>query len=227
MIFDFSIQAFPGRITYISAFLWPATLAGILSLGLVGIAGWMLLRKKRKTHKPARTPARKSPVNYDDLLTTLKTRNGRIQSLLFAGSSLKDLPVNIPVNIAVRLAKQHTCLLIDLDLKRNAVARVFDLEMTDANGVFKPGSYATPLEKLFVWPARNFEQLRQMNLRLLLEGAAKKYDYVLIYAPYLTTLPDRRQVAACAQQAIAFTGRNGTVLMKLLEQCNCKVLEEL
>lgn len=208
---------------------WPAALAGILSVALVFcIAAWFLVRRKHSSRQLACPAVRgKAPVNYDDLFAAIKHRNGRIQSLLFAASSLKDLPVNIPVNIAVRLAKHHTCLLIDLDLKRNAVARVFDLEMNDPNGTFKPGSYATPVENLFVWPARNFEQLRQMNLRVLLEGAAKKYDYVLIYAPYLTTLPDRRQVAACARQAIAFTGNNGTVLLKLLEHCNCKVLEEM
>jgi hypothetical protein len=66
-----------------------------------------------------------------------------------------------------------------------------------------------------------------MNLRLLLEGAVKKYDYILIYAPYLTTLPDRRQIASCAKQAIAFTGRDAGRLMQLLEQCNCKVMKEI
>jgi len=174
-------------------------------------------------HPPHSVKTQGSIVNYEELFTIIKNRNGQMHSVLFAASSLNDLPVNIPINVAVRLAKNHTCLLIDLDLKRNAVARVFDLEMMD----MKSGSYATPLENLFIWPARNFEKLRQMNLRSLLDGAVKKYDYVLIYAPYLTTLPDRRQVASCSRHAIAFTGRNGSTLMQLLEQCSCKVVHQI
>ncbi|MBL7214743.1 MAG: hypothetical protein ISS71_03585 [Phycisphaerae bacterium] len=176
---------------------------------------------------PRPSEKQKTAVDYDNLLTTIKKQNGRFQRLLLAAGSLNDLPVTIPVNVAVRIAQTHKCLLVDLDIRRNAIARVFDLEATETSGAFKTGSCPTPLENLSVWPARNFERLRQTNFRPLLERAGKKYDYILIYAPYLTTLPDRRQVAACAGQAIAFTGENGSQLMQLLEQCDCKVIQEI
>lgn len=205
--------------------MWMVTAAGILS-AVIGLSALFFILSKRKTKakKSSEPKKQKTALDYEHLLTAIKKQNGRLHTLLLAAGSLHDLPVTVPVNLAVGLAKTHKCLLIDLDIKRNAVARVFDLEIT--NGNFKTGSYPTPIRNLSVWPARNFELLRHMNLRLLIEDAAKKHDYILIYAPYLTTLPDRRQIAASARQAVVFTGQNGSQLMQLLNQCNCKVMQE-
>ena len=194
---------------------------------LLTVLAYLVFRRTTGTRKPSPPMKKqKTPViDYDHLFGVIKKQNGRMNSLLLAANSLNDLPVTVPVNLAVRLARTRKCLLIDLDLRRNAVAQVFEVQTeTDR---FKTGSHTTQIENLSIWPARNFELLRHMNLRLLIEGALKKYDFVLIYAPYLTTLPDRRQVAACARQAIAFTGTNGTQLMQLLKQCNCKVMQEI
>jgi len=184
----------------------------------------MLFFKKKKIRFPDTLPAtvKQSPgSNYERILTAIEKQNGRSTCFLLAASSLDELPVTVPVNLAIRMARTHSCLLIDLDMRRDAVARVFDIPAETDN--HKTVSYSTPIENLSIWPARNFERLRHMNLRLLVENAAKKYDYVLIYAPYLTTLPDRRQAAACAHHVFAFTGSNGTALLELLTQCNCKV----
>lgn len=185
----------------------------------------MLFFKKKIRSSASPNPAKNNSaaVDYDHLLKTIKKQNGRSNCFLLAAASLNELPVTVPVNLAVRLAQTHTCLLIDLDLRRNAVARVFDIPTETDN--YKTGSHPTLIKNLSIWPAHNFERLRHMNLRLLVENAMKKYNYVLIYAPYLTTLPDRRQVAASAHQALAFTGVSGTTLIDLLKQCNCKVHE--
>lgn len=202
---------------------------GVLFLAVLSYVVFSAIRKRKKRPSKKQGSPEKTPcdINYEHIIDAIKKQNGRARSLLLAASSLTDLPVTVPVNIAFRLAETHKCLLVDLDTKRNAISRVFDIDLTQANGAVQAGSYPTSLDNLFVWPARNFEVLRQMNLRALLGGAVKKYDYILIYAPYLTTLPDRLQIATSARRAIAFTGSNGTQLMKLLAHCNCHVIEEL
>jgi len=194
---------------------------------ILGVLAILVFKKKIKSVKPEKSKANgKRNVNYEDILETIRKQNGRLHTILFAANSLDDLPVTIPVNVAIRLSKNHTCLLIDLGTRRNAIARAFDLDASPENHS-RITSCSTQLKDVSVWPARNFELLKQMNLRPLLDNAAKKYDYILVYAPYLTTLPDRRQIAACTKRAIAFSGNNGSRLMKLLKQCNCKVIKEM
>lgn len=208
--------------------LWIAA-GGILLLAVLSAAVFIICRKRKAADIKTPVTSGKAPqdINYDHLVAAIKKQNGRAGSLLLAAGSLTDLPVTVPVNLAMRLAETHKCLLVDLDVKRNAIARVFEIDEAAGNGKVQASSYPTSSENLFVWPARNFEVHRQMNLRALIDVAVKKYDYVLIYAPYLTTLPDRRQIAGCTRQAIAFTGQNGVRLKQLLQQCNCKVITEM
>jgi hypothetical protein len=208
-----------------------------LPLGVSLLLGALILAivfvKSRKRKRVPNTfsvspEKRMQDIDYDQVIAAIRKQNGRARSLLLAATSLNDLPVTVAVTIAARLAERHKCLLVDLDFKRNAIARVFDLEPASRNGgAAQAVSHLTTLENVFVWPAHNFEVLRQMNLRMLLENAAKKYDYVLIYAPYLTTLPDRRQIASCSRQAIAFTGNNGVRLRTLLSDCSCTIIKEI
>lgn len=208
--------------------VWIAA-GGIFLFAVLTAAVFIICRKRKAVVINAPVSPGKDPqdINYDHLVAAIKKQNGRACSLLLAASSLTDLPVTVPVNLAMRLAETHKCLLVDLDVKRNAIARVFEINEAAGNGKVQASSYPTSSENLFVWPARNFEVHRQMNLRALIDGAVKKYDYVLIYAPYLTTLPDRLQVAGCTRHAIAFTGQNGVRLMQLLQHCNCKVITEM
>jgi hypothetical protein len=84
------------------------------------------------------------------------------------------------------------------------------------------------MENLDLWPARFFDQLHYMNLRLLLDAASQKYDHILLYAPYLPVLPDRKQIASCAKQAIVFSKTKDTnaPLYQLLSACKCKVVSQ-
>ncbi len=222
-------HVFPGWITNFQDSPWLFICGGILLLLTLSVSLFIFVKKKKKMKKKPDKPE-VNPTNvsdelrHDEILKVIKKQNGRLRSLLLAANSLHDLPVTIPVNLAVCLARTHKCLLVDLDIKRNAIAQVFELDTTGTDASLIVSSYPTQLENLSVWPAHNFGMLRQMNLRTLFEGAVKKYDYVLIYAPYLTTLPDRRQIAACAKQAITFSGDKESQLIKLLEVCNCKVI---
>ena len=208
-------------------------IAGVFAFVLIFTSLLLVPKKKkpRKTKKPQDRPAATSelsdPNDLNSIVETAKKASTHSRCLLLAGNSLEALPVTIPVNLAIHLAKTGTCLLIDLDTKRDAISKVFDLTAEEMPTNLKVSSLPTPVENLSVWPARNFDFLKQMNLRGLLEGANKKYDHVLIYAPYLTTLADRKQIAASAKYAMAFTGDHKTDsrLIRLLDTCNCKVVQ--
>jgi len=137
------------------------------------------------------------------------------------------LPVTIAVHLGIHLARTRTCLIIDLDVKRNSLATVFEIDSSiDLTLTLNP--LPTALENLSVWPARFFSLSRQMNLKALLDSSAKKYDYILMYAPYLPALTDRKQIAALSGQAIVFGEvQNGeSPLRDLLKSSNCKILHE-
>ena len=148
--------------------------------------------------------------------------------MLLAASGLTDLPVTIPVNLAVSLAGTGKCLLIDLDSKRDALAKVFEVDSSKIETHLKMSPVPTEFENLSVWPARYFDLLKQMNLRSLLDAANKKYDHILLYAPYLTVLADRKQIAFCSKQAVIFCkdSEKATQLRRLLKTCDCEILLE-
>ena len=147
--------------------------------------------------------------------------------MLLAANNLADLPVTIPVNLAVSLAQTGKCLLIDLDSKRDALAKVFGVDSSKLDRDLKISPVQTEFENLSIWPAQYFDLLKQMNLRLLLDSA-KKYDHILLYAPYLTVLADRKQIASCSKHAVIFcnNSENKTQLRELLKTCNCKIVLE-
>jgi hypothetical protein len=229
-----SLLAFQGWIydLFDSQWLYLA-IAGVFFLVLI-VASLHLIPKKKKSKKrkpvasiPPADTQKSEPDDYNSIVDTAQKVSQQSRCLLLAGNSLESLPVTIPVNLAIKLAQSGKCLLIDLDTKRDAISKVFDLNADEMPANLKVSSLETPVENLSVWPARNFDFLKQMNLRGLLDGANKKYDHVLIYAPYLTTLADRKQIATSAKYAVAFTGQEKTnsQLVNLLNACNCKVVQ--
>jgi hypothetical protein len=198
----------------------------------VGIAVLVLLIflivwSRRRTRKAGLKIAAE---HYDiaALAEKIERLNGKPTAVLLAAVSISDLPVTVPVNLAIQLSKKGTCLLIDLDLNRDAVARVFELPENGPETGFHVTSVSSSIENLFLWPARHFESLRQMNLRVILQEARKKYDYILLYAPYLTTLADRKQIAGCVKQAFVFgqPKDHNDRLIRLLESHKCKILPQ-
>lgn len=208
---------------------------GGLALVILLGALWLLLRKPKSKTRPApserpATPARQqqgdlSLLIYEKIIS-LKSHD---KSILLAGAGLEYLPVTIPVQTAVRLAQAgKKVLLIDLDTKRNAAARAFDLNENIVKNCISPKPLPSPVENLSLWPAEFFVRFGQMNLRSVIQSAENCFDIILINAPYLDGHPDRGLIASSAKGGLIFckTTQQFDHLRKLLAQNQCQLLEE-
>ncbi|MEN8126548.1 MAG: hypothetical protein ABFR90_01960 [Planctomycetota bacterium] len=220
-----------------SNWLYLAGGAALIVLCLLVVLVFVSKRKKtggkKKSSKPvapAIQPA-KPDENIQSILKTLPKSNGQAQTVLLAASCLNDLPVTVPVNLAIHLSAQGKCLLIDLDSKRDAMAKVFDIDSETIDIHLKVAPIQTSFENLSIWPARYFDLLKQMDLRSLLATANKDYSHILLYAPYLTVLADRKQIASISKQAVVFGKQDDSdspsQLHRLLKTYHCKVLCEV
>jgi Mrp family chromosome partitioning ATPase len=199
--------------------------------------------KKVKEPKPKKTKKDKSKksklpshvaeaeviaeTDHKVLIERIERIGKKLRSVLFGGAGIESLPLTIPVNIAIELSKKgNKCLLIDLDLKRDAISTAFDIEEDKKPTDFTPKPFDTSLENLKVWPAFNFSRRRYVSVRSLVDAAVDKYDYVLINAPYLDGNVDRSQIGLAAACAFIFTQtpKQTTRMYKLLESCNCKIM---
>jgi len=195
--------------------------AVILLASLWGLFG---KSRKRKTHKGNGMPDT-LPLDYSALLNAVSQRNGRACCTLLAAGSLNDLPITIPVNIAIQAAANSKCLLIDLDIRRDALASVFELSDAVVPTALSPVS--SGIENLDLWPAHFFARLKQMDLKTLLAVAEKKYDVILLNVPYLTTHPDRTQIVRCADAAVVFAKDKNALppLKQILDAGDCRILK--
>lgn len=210
------------------ASLWPYySIGGVALLSLLLIFLLRLAKKRKGRSKPDKQPASQN-ADIQKILQVLQKSNSPVRPVLLAASGLTDLPVTIPINLAVSLSRTGKCLLIDLDSKRDALAKVFEVDSGKIEADLKISPIPTEFENLSIWPARYFDLLKQMNLRSLLDAAGKKYDHILLYAPYLTVLTDRKQIAFCSKQAVIFCkdSEKNTQLRHLLKTCNCEILLE-
>jgi len=202
----------------------------VLSAGLIFYfkrGGKQTARKSAPNKAAKRTP---QPIQSNQpLMKTFQQLNGSLRTVLLAANSIEELPVTVPIQLAIELSQKGKCLLIDFDSKRDSVAKVFEVNSSTLDRTLKPRPVSTVVDNLDLWPARFFDQLRFINLRLLLDAASKKYDYILIYAPYLPVLPDRKQIAFCAKQAIEFSKAKETpsALYDLLKDHRCKIVSQL
>lgn len=233
-----AIYFLPGGINSFLSSFWPS-LAGGLVLLCLGIILLVVFKRKNRNNKK-KTPKATAPTvqaaapdtMIQSILQTLPQKNGQPQPpLLLAAARLSDLPVTVPINLAIHLAGRGTCLLIDLDSKRDALAQVFDVDSSRMDTRLRVSPIPTSVENLSIWPARYFDLLKHTNLQLLLNAAGKKYDHILLYAPYLTVLADRKQIACCSKRAVVFCKQSEQPaqdhLRRLLKACNCKILCEV
>ena len=163
--------------------------------------------------------------DYQSITDRILQVREKFRSILFAGADLKCLPITIPVNISVQLAQAgYTCLLIDLDEKRDAAAQVFGL--IAAKDAKKARPYRTDFEGLLVWPAHNFAVGGKTDIGKLVDSAEKKFDLVLISAPYLDGKTDRAKIASAAACGFIFSRdvQQATRLAGLMRAANCKVI---
>jgi len=223
-----AIHFVPGAAVTLFSPLWPyLSVGGAVVLFLLLIFLVKLTKKSKSGLKPEKQPVSQN-ADIQQILKVLQKSNRQVRPILLAASGLADLPVTIPVNLAVSLASTGKCLLIDLDSKRDALAKVFEVDSSKIETHLKISPIATEFENLSVWPARYFDLLKQMNLRSLLDAANKKYEHILLYAPYLTVLADRKQIASCSKEAIIFhkDSEKAVQLRRLLKTCDCKILLE-
>ena len=203
------------------------------TVGIVVLILILRILKKRRLKKAitvnlddSEAPlTQKTLEDYDIIIRRIKQAGKKCESILFASSESAALPVTVPVNTAVGLAKgKKSCLLIDLDLDRDAVARVFELNIEE--GDVRPRAIQTEFENLWVWPACYFARLKHMNVKEIVQKALGKFDTVLINAPALATSCDRRQIISAADAAFVCAKDMSDVaeLSRLIEELDCIVI---
>ena len=113
-----------------------------------------------------------------DYMTNILVKSGIGKVLLMAGCGPQYAPVTIPVNIAARLATRGLkTLLIDFDLKRSAVQRVFETDNCDSKAV------KTCIENISIISGKRLASAKTQIMRQLFTKANKLYDYIIVYAP--------------------------------------------
>jgi hypothetical protein len=226
----------PGRIVELLIRHWALLTIGSAAVIVILVFGLLLwkIRSKKTGAKPKATGPRDengreriASADYQLITERILQIDGKYKSVLFAAAGLNCLPITIPVNVAIQLAEQKKrCLLIDLDLKRDAIAKAFNLaEKVDPKDL-RPKPYKTPFEHLLIWPGHNFTKIKQMNIKPLAEAAIEKFDWVLINAPYLDGGCDRTQIASAAQCSIIFTQNTTQAarLAALMKAARCKLI---
>jgi len=226
----------PGRIVELLIKHWAIITIGCTAAIVILVFGLLLwkLKSKKTVEKPKAAGPRDEDgreriagADYQLITERILQVGGKYKSVLFAAAGLNCLPITIPVNVAIQLAEQKKrCLLIDLDLKRDAVAKAFNLaDKTDPKDL-RPKPYKTPFEHLLIWPGHNFTKIKQMNIKPLVEAAIEKFDLVLVNAPYIDSSPDRTQIASAANCSIIFTKSTAqaTRLAALMQASQCKLI---
>lgn len=229
----------PGRIVELLIRHWvlvTVSCAAVIVVLILGLLLWTIRSKKTAAKPKADGPSDKDGsegiggADYKLIIEKILQLGGKSKSVLFAAAGLNCLPITIPVNVAIQLAKhQKRCLLIDLDLKRDAVAKAFNLvDKLDPKDL-RPKPYKTPFENLLIWPGHNFTKTKQMNIKPLVQAAVAKFDLVLINAPYLDGSPDRTQIASAAQCSIIFTQNStqATRLTEMMKTTQCKLISNI
>ena len=211
------------------AILWIA--AGVTAIVVLALVLMILRKRKSKRLSSINFADDKNRLdkwsegNYEFITKRILRTKKKYKSILFASVNPGSLPITIPVNVAIELAKnKKSCLLIDLDLRRDAIAKAFELDI-DKNSL-RLKEIRTKFENLWVWPGYNFAQSKQMNIKLIVEKASDRFDFILMNAPSLVSSPDRRQIISTAQAAFicAKNGSEATKLAELIKPSECVVI---
>lgn len=213
--------------------------AGFIALALFLLI--LIIFRRRKFRKiisvnfagSAEGSDEQSKGNYESIIRRIKQAKKKYKSILFASAEMDALPVTIPVNTAIGLAKEkQRCLLIDLDLRRDAVAKVFGLDAEQSG--LSPRSVQTEFENLRIWPAHKFSQSKQMNIVDIVEKgldkkSLQKFDFILINAPALVASIDRKQIIAAAQAAFvcAKDTSEKKKLDELIKPSDCRIIGQI
>ncbi len=182
-------------------------LIGVLFF-LLGLAGWLFQVVRRWIGR------HRNPFDANLPATDPRALARRILDIsacpsviLMTSEQYECLSVTVPVQTAMELVRQKKrCLLIDLDLPRNPISQVFELESLPSPD--RPRPIQTPFKDLHVWPAINFNGDGSIPLGKVVAAAAGAYDVVLIYAPLLRESPLLQSAASACQCALLFHPAN-------------------
>lgn len=178
-------------------------------------------------------------TDYYDAITDLieSKSNAEAKTILTAAQSPEELGVTIPVNIAIRLAqKGQRCLLIDMDRQRNAISKVFDIDLANAieqRETLTTG-IATCIDNLWVWPAslcKADTETKAANLKKLIAALNNQYDRLVLYVPNINLPDDWDAITALAQTAVLFGEPVESDcspindFRRLLAEHNCRILK--
>lgn len=168
-----------------------------------------------------------SDAEYELITERLLQIEGKYTTVLFAASSINCLPITIPVNVGVSLAQSgKRCLLVDMDIRRNAIAKAFEVDEQAPTKLLSPRGYKTSFENLRLWPAHNFAHKNALIIEDVVKGAINEFDFVIISAPYLPDNPNKKQITAASDCAFIFAQNadDATKLSSLTKPSNCSVI---
>jgi hypothetical protein len=166
-----------------------------------------------KDKEPAGQESYECNDYYEAIAELIENKSANVtKTILMAAKSAEELPVTIPVNIAIRLAQRNQkCLLIDLDLKRGAISKVFDIDSVERSNRMRGEATATCISNLWVWQASNFNKgdgdTEVTNIKDIIAGLESRYECLIIYAPNIE-LADKCRITDCVGAAMLFGSKS-------------------
>jgi len=177
---------------------------------------------------------------YEEVSELIISRcRSNTRTLLMGAEGTKTVPVTIPINVAIQLAKKdHRCLLIDLDYQRDSVARVFELHTHILDEHISSGHTITGIptcvRNLWIYPScwltensHNVTTLDCTKINQIITHLKIKYDYIIIYSPNLKEHHSCELIGECIDGAMLF-GKHSLNLRKafeLMERFECEILK--
>jgi succinoglycan biosynthesis transport protein ExoP len=159
-------------------------------------------------------------------------------ALLVASSVPGEGKTTVAINLAVALAQQGRTCILDADLRRSSIAKVFHLNSVPALGDYL--SEAAPLESILL-PAPGVSGLtiiaagkpvddpgklvNSEKMRALLRTLRTLYDFVVIDSPPILPYADGRALAPFVD-GVVFVGRAGMVTRDAMAR-SIELLEEV
>jgi|GEM_PF-4026157 len=178
--------------TLIPAIMLAAAAAGLMSKDIVACkvaSPGSDARNSVRAQRASSTPSAVKEAIFDEPNSVKAEREyQRIADMLLAGEAKgvkvilmaarnsTELGVTLPVNVAAKVTqKKHRCLIVDMDVSRDAVARAFDIRGRE-------GPIKTCIRGLYAWGALSFCN-GAASLGKKLEVARKHFDKIIVYWP--------------------------------------------
>jgi hypothetical protein len=210
-------------------------LAMLACLSVAGVVWLVVLKRKGKL--PAVGLARVDNVSYRDLcnggyemiakLVLLGEESG---GSVFVFAGVENVPVTIAVNVAMTLCKAgKKCLLVDTDVRRDAVAKAFGIENSTELSGREARPYETEFEGLLVWAGHNFSDRNVVVADDLVRGAMDRFDFVVVNMPYAKDVAGWERLLASASRGIIYSGNAGQAgeLTGMMRAARCEVVANI